>query len=286
MKYISYRSNGMAAVGVMDGEASFAPVALATSAETSALRRLLQDGGDALACAASEALGRAERRALSEVELLPVMPDPHAIWCAAGTFRAHIQEGGHKETTVPPWFLRVRASLCAPGAPIIRPRVSERLDFEGELAVVIGRGGRHIAEADAMAHFAGFTCFNDASVRDWQTHSTQVTAGKNFASTGAMGPWLVTPDEFGDPYSRRLETRLNDEVVQSAPFSELLFSIENMIAYISTISPLLPGDVIATGTCAGVGNRRTPQLFMKPGDTVQVTIEGIGTLSNPIEQEA
>jgi 2-keto-4-pentenoate hydratase/2-oxohepta-3-ene-1,7-dioic acid hydratase in catechol pathway len=167
----------------------------------------------------------------------------------------------------------------------VRPFVSERLDYEGELAVVIGRRGRHIAEADAMSYVAGFTCFNDASVRDWQFHTTQITSGKNFSETGALGPWLVTPDEFGNPYEQRLQTKLNGVIVQSAQVGELMFTIERMIAYLSTICALNPGDVVATGTCAGVGNRRQPQLFMKPGDLVEVSISGIGSLVNPIVQE-
>lgn len=223
--------------------------------------------------------------ALAEVRLLPPVPDPHAIWCAAGTYRAHLKEGGHKETTEPPWFLRTPSSLCAPNAPMLKPRVSDRLDFEGELALVIGTRARHVSEADAMRHVAAWSCFNDGSIRDWQVHSTQITAGKNFAQTGSFGPWLVTADEFGDPYAKRLQTRLNGEVVQSALVGELMFTIAHMIAYLSTIGPLLPGDVIATGTCAGVGNRRTPQLFMKHGDVVEVEIEGVGVLRNMVEEE-
>lgn len=282
MRFISYRAGGSLSVGVMDGEASFAPV-VAPAGEGSAMVRLLHAG--LLDEAGAAALATETRVAIDAVTRLPVVPDPQAIWCAAGTYRAHLAEGGHKETSEPPWFLRVRESMCAAGDAIVRPQVSERLDFEGELAVIIGRSARHVAEARAMEHVAGFTCFNDGSIRDWQVHSTQITPGKNFASTGALGPWIVTRDAFGDPYSKRLETRLNGKVVQSASIGELMFTIERMIAYLSTICTLRPGDVIATGTCAGVGNRRTPQLFMKPGDRVEVTIDGIGTLSNPIEQE-
>ncbi len=283
MRFISYRAGHEKAAGVMDGDDRFAPVA-APAGEGSALRRLL--AADALRAAGAAALARPDRIALDAVALLPLIPDPAAIWCAAGTYRAHLAEGGHKETSEPPWFLRVAESLCAAGDPIVRPNVSNRLDFEGELAVIIGKRARHVSEADAMAHVAGFTCFNDGSIRDWQVHSTQITPGKNFASTGALGPWLVTPDAFGDPYEKRLETRLNGAVVQSASIGELMFTIERMIAYLSTICPLLPGDVIATGTCAGVGNRRTPQLFMQPGDRIEVEIEGLGILANPIVQES
>lgn len=283
MKFISYGKNPSASLGVLDDSGMVAPVA-APDGQGSAIVRLLTAG--TLENAGNAALAGSQRIALGSISQLPVIPDPQAIWCAAGTYRAHLAEGGHKETNEPPWFLRVRESMCAAGDPIIRPHVSDRLDFEGELAVVIGRDARHVTEDQAMDHVAGFTCFNDGSVRDWQVHSTQITPGKNFASTGALGPWLVTRDAFGDPYSKRLETRLNGEVVQSASIGELMFTIERMIAYLSTVCTLRPGDVIATGTCAGVGNRRTPQLFMKPGDRVEVTIDGIGTLFNPIEQEA
>ena len=279
MRLMSFEAEGRQQAGVVVGDA-VTSLAAASPGERSPIHALL--ALDATALAALPPLGIF---ALGDIALRPVVPDPHAIWCSAGTYRAHLKEGGHKETSEPPWFLRVAGSLCAPGAPIFKPTVSDRLDFEGELAVVIGTRARHVAEADAMRHVAGFTCFNDASVRDWQVHSTQVTAGKNFASTGAFGPWLVTPDEFGDPYSKRLQTRLNDVVVQSAMIGELMFPIARMIAYLSVICPLLPGDVVVTGTPAGVGNRRTPQLFMKSGDVVEVEVDGIGTLRNPIALE-
>lgn len=279
MRIMSFEAAGTRHAGVVEGD-GVTVLASAPAGARSPIHSLLGRSPRELA-----EIPWGQRFALDEVTMLPLVPDPHAIWCAAGTYRAHLKEGGHKETSEPPWFLRVASSLCAPGAPILRPRVSDRLDFEGELAVVIGTLTRHATEADAMRSVAGFSCFNDGSVRDWQVHSTQITAGKNFANTGAFGPWLVTPDEFGDPYEKRLQTRLNGEVVQSALIGELMFPIARMISYLSTIGPLLPGDVIATGTCAGVGNRRTPQLFMKPGDVVEVEIDGIGILRNPIEQE-
>lgn len=279
MKLMSFEAHGKSYAGIVT-EGRVSALASAALEGRSPIHSLIGHSPEQLAV-----LPQSQSFALSEVTALPLVPDPHAIWCAAGTYRAHLKEGGHKETSEPPWFLRVPSSLCAGGAPMIKPRVSDRLDFEGELAVVIGTLARHVAETDAMSHVAGFSCFNDGSIRDWQAHSTQITAGKNFEKTGAFGPWLVTPDEFGDPYEKRLQTRLNGEVVQSALIGELMFSIAHMIAYLSTIGPLFPGDVIATGTCAGVGNRRTPQLFMKPGDVVEVEIEGIGTLRNPIEME-
>lgn len=279
MKLMSFVAAGRQHAGIVDGETVTA-LASAALEERSPIHALLGSSPEQLAT-----LPRTQSFPICDVAVAPLVPDPHAIWCAAGTYRAHLKEGGHKETSEPPWFLRVASSLCAAGAPMIKPRVSDRLDFEGELALVVGTCARHVTESEAMSHVAGFSCFNDGSIRDWQAHSTQITAGKNFQHTGAFGPWLVTPDEFGDPYEKRLQTRLNGEVVQSALIGELMFTIAHMISYLSTICPLLPGDVIATGTCAGVGNRRVPQLFMKPGDVIEVEVEGIGILRNPIELE-
>jgi 2-keto-4-pentenoate hydratase/2-oxohepta-3-ene-1,7-dioic acid hydratase in catechol pathway len=163
--------------------------------------------------------------------------------------------------------------------------VSTNLDFEGELAIVIGRGGRAIPEDDAMAHVAGYACFNDASVRDWQWHTTQFTPGKNFPGTGGFGPMLVTPDEAGDLADVHVVTRLNDEVVQDQPIRDLIFPIPKIIAYVSTFTALSPGDVIATGTPGGVGAKRTPPLWMKAGDRIEVSIGPIGTLRNTIAHE-
>ena len=280
MRIATFEADGERHAGVVEGD-TVTMLASAGPEARSPIHQLIGLSPEQIA-----ARPRGRGFALDAVRLLPPVPDPHAIWCAAGTYRAHLKEGGHKETTEPPWFLRTPGSLCAPGARILKPRVSDRLDFEGELVAVIGTRARHVAEEDAMRHIAGFSCFNDGSIRDWQVHSTQITAGKNFAETGSFGPWLVTPDEFGDPYAKRLQTRLNGEIVQSALIGELMFTIAHMITYLSTIGPLLPGDVIATGTCAGVGNRRTPQLFMKHGDTVEVEIEGIGVLRNRIQEES
>jgi 2-keto-4-pentenoate hydratase/2-oxohepta-3-ene-1,7-dioic acid hydratase in catechol pathway len=224
--------------------------------------------------------------ALSGVRLLPVITRPHAVWCAALTYLSHVREGGDRPVPqYPLFFLRVADSQTGHDTPMVAPVASQQLDYEGELAVVIGRRGRHIREADALAHVAGYSCYNDGSVRDWQRHTPQITVGKNFASTGGFGPWLVTPDEFGDPYAHGLQTRLNGKVVQSAKISELLFKIEYMIAYLSTACPLEVGDVIVTGTCGGVGVRRNPPVFLRPGDVVEVEIDGIGTLRNPVEAE-
>ena len=165
---------------------------------------------------------------------------------------------------------------------MVRPKVSERFDYEGELAVIIGTGGRHIAEADSLKHVAGYACYNEGSVRDWQMHTSQYLAGKTFAGTGAFGPWMVTADEVPDPAALTLETRLNG---QDTATDLMITPVPRLIAYISTILPLLPGDVIVSGTPGGVGSKRNPPLWLKPGDTVEVEISGIGVLRNPVVAE-
>ncbi|AHH19802.1 putative ureidoglycolate lyase [Nocardia nova SH22a] len=217
------------------------------------------------------------------VRLLPVVPDPAAIWCAALTYLSHVREDPTRPVPdYPLFFLRVPASQIGHGEPMLVPSVSAELDYEGELAVVIGRRGRDIPMATALDHVGGYTCYNDGSVRDWQRHTSQITMGKNFDATGGFGPWLVTPDEFGDPARHRITTRLNGEVVQDASVAELLFPIEYLIHYVSTVSTLEVGDVIVTGTSGGVGVRRNPPLFMRSGDVVEVEIDGIGVLRNPV----
>ena len=227
---------------------------------------------------------------LSEITFLPVIPRPEKIVCAVRNYLDHHHEavafGMKREITeFPPIFLRVWRSQVAHNAPVIRPRVSDNLDWEGELAVVIGTAGRHISQADAWNHIAGYSIYNDVSVRDWQRHAQQIASGKNFVGTGPFGPWLVTPDEVGDPAKLKLETRVNGAVVQSSNTSMLIYSIPRLIEYASTIFDLVPGDVIATGTPAGVGFTRKPPMFLKAGDTVEVEIENIGVLRNPVVDE-
>jgi 2-keto-4-pentenoate hydratase/2-oxohepta-3-ene-1,7-dioic acid hydratase in catechol pathway len=229
--------------------------------------------------------------ALSEVRLLPVIPRAEKIVCAVRNYMDHHQEvlaaGLQRELSQePPIFLRVWRSQVAHGEPIIRPRVSESLDWEGELAVIIGKPGRDIPEEHAYEHVAGYSIYNDASVREWQFHAKQIASGKNFEGTGAFGPWLVTPEEIRPAEPLKLVTRLNGEVMQSSHTGHMIFSTARLIAYSSTIFTLVPGDVIVTGTPAGVGWSRKPPRFMKPGDVCEVEIERIGVLRNPIEAQA
>jgi 2-keto-4-pentenoate hydratase/2-oxohepta-3-ene-1,7-dioic acid hydratase in catechol pathway len=231
--------------------------------------------------------GRCDSYPISAVTLLPVIPDPEKILCVGLNYESHRVETGMPEMDHPVLFTRFSSTQVGHGEPIIRPNVSEKLDFEGELAVIIGKTGRHIPKDKAFDYVAGYSCYNDASIRDWQMHTRQFTAGKNFDGTGAFGPWMVTPDEFpADQLAdQTVTTRLNGEQVQHAPFSDLIFDVPALIEYISTFCTLQPGDVIVTGTPGGVGVIRKPRLYMKPDDVIEVEISGIGVLKNPIAQE-
>lgn len=227
---------------------------------------------------------QAPDRELGAVTFLPVIPNPDKILCVGLNYKSHVDETGRELPANPSVFARLTNTLIGHGMPMRRPRVSERFDYEGELALIIGKGGRHIAEAEALNHVAGYTCFVDGSVRDYQKVS--VTAGKNFPDSGPLGPWLVTTDEIPDPTSLHLTTRLNGEVVQEAGTDLLIYSVPKIIAWCSSFTPLEPGDVIATGTPKGVGARREPPLWMKAGDRLEVEISGIGTLANLVADEA
>lgn len=224
--------------------------------------------------------------AWEDVELLPVLPDPDKIFMVALNYEEHRVETRRDRTEYPSLFLRLPASQIAHGAPVIRPFVSDKLDYEGELAVIIGEGGRHISEERSMRHVAGYACYNDVTVRDWQAHTPQFTPGKNFSGTGAFGPWMVSADTIENPFDLALVTRLNGREVQRTNTNLMIHSMPRLISYCSTIVPLAPGDVIVTGTCGGVGARREPPLFMKHGDVVEVEIEQVGLLSNVVQDEA
>ena len=227
----------------------------------------------------------AERFAVADVAWAPVLPSPAKIFCVGHNYESHVLETGKGKADHPSIFLRVPDSLTAHNKAIVRPLESEMLDFEGELAVIIGVGGRRISKDTALGHVAGYACFNDASVRDWQWHNPLVTPGKNFPMTGAFGPWMVTADEVGDPSGLAVTTRLNGEIVQSQPTSDMIFDVPTIIAYVSTFTSIAPGDVICTGTPGGVGAKRKPPLWMKPGDVIEVEIPGVGLLCNPIVAE-
>jgi 2-keto-4-pentenoate hydratase/2-oxohepta-3-ene-1,7-dioic acid hydratase in catechol pathway len=280
MRLISFLHEGTPRFGALVGDlvADFTPLAPAGVVD---LKSAIAAG--ILADLAAKAVPSLP---LASVTLLPVIPNPGKILCVGHNYETHRQETGRAKVANPSIFTRFADTLVAAGQPIQRPRHSTHLDFEGELAVVIGKGGRDIPAEQALDHVAGYACFNDASVRDWQWHTQQFTPGKNFPATGGFGPTLVTPDEVGDYRDTSVTTRLNGQVVQSQSTAEMIFPIATIIAYISAFTPLSPGDVIATGTPGGVGAKREPPLWMKPGDVVEVDIPGIGLLRNTIADAA
>lgn len=253
--------------------------------------------GDAALSTATEALDYAtgldpdEARcgllasAASDVELLPPVPQPPKIVCVARNYAKHAKEANLPVSEIPILFPRFANTLVAHGEPVIVPTVSDQLDWEGELAVVIGAPGHRIARADAMRHVAGYSVFNDVTVRDYQFQVTQYTAGKNFRASGPFGPYLVTPDEVGDPHRLAVRTEVNGEVKQEGNTDEFIFDIPAIIEHISEFVPLEAGDVIPTGTPAGVGFKREPAEFLRPGDTVTVSVENVGVLENPVIAE-
>ena len=282
MRVCSYlMADGTPSYGVVDGD---------MIADCGApMRGRFADLRAVLAAGALDELGSGaggERLALTAVTLLPPIPNPDKILCIGLNYQTHIRETGRDAPQKPSIFTRYPSSVVGHGVDLVRPKASDWFDFEGELAVVIGKRGRAIPAASAYQHVAGYSCFNDGSIRDFQRHTTQFWAGKNFDRSGSMGPWLVTADAFGDPAAQSMTTRLNGEVMQSTPISDLAFDVPALIVYISTVTELLPGDIIATGTPSGVGLFREPKLFMKPGDRIEVDISGIGVLANDIVDEA
>jgi 2-keto-4-pentenoate hydratase/2-oxohepta-3-ene-1,7-dioic acid hydratase in catechol pathway len=248
--------------------------------EQRTLKELL--GSGELAQAGADAIKRQPDHALKNVRFLPVITDPDKILCVGINYKAHQQETGRQATSHPTIFVRFAAAQIGHEQPMLRPTESENLDFEGEIALVIGKRGRRIAVADALEYVAGFSCYNDGSVRDFQRHTTQFTPGKNFTGTGGFGPWMMTPDEIGDFGAMELTTRLNGEVMQKATASLLIFGFAEIIAYCSIFTDLVPGDVIVTGTPGGVGAARNPPVFMKEGDVIEVAVTPIGVLRNRV----
>ena len=278
MKLIKVERNGATAEGVLNGD----EIRIVTPWRN---------------CAADDApfilsrLSPDELRQQVTIEIVPLVSvtlavpiDPLAkIFCVGMNYHDHVIEIKQEVSANPTIFTRSLDTLAPHGAPVVRPKVSDNFDFEGEIAIVIGREARHVSAADAMTYVGGYTCFMDGSVRDYQKHS--LTAGKNFRRSGSMGPWIVTAEEFAvdDPL---LRTRLNGEQVQSARASQMIFDIPTVIEYISRWMVLRPGDVIATGTPGGVGSRREPPLWMKAGDRIEVEVAGIGVLANPVIDES
>ncbi len=222
----------------------------------------------------------------SEANLLPVIPNPSKIFCVGLNYKTHVAETKRTDSEYPAIFTRFVDSLSAHNAPLPHPNETKRFDFEGELAVIIGQGGRNINQAQAFEHIAGYACFNDGTARDWQRHTHQWIPGKNFPLTGPLGPFMATRKEIPDVNQLTLETRLNGEVMQHASIADLIYTLPVIIEYISGFTNLNPGDVIPTGTPGGVGDRREPPLYMKVGDVIEVEITGLGTLRNVVSAAA
>jgi len=282
MKLLSFEHDSKRGFGAVVG-AGVIDLGAALGGRFADLKSLLE--GNALAEAAQALEGRAPDFALADLSLLPVIPNPGKIWCCGLNYGDHVRETNREVTEQPTFFLRVADSQVGHGQAIIRPPESTQLDYEAEIAVVIGKPGRRIREADAWQHIAGYACYNDGSVRDWQRHTQQWAPGKNFWRTGGFGPWMVTADEIEAHTVMRLRALLNGEVMQDATTDMMLHSIPRQIAYLSTIAPLHAGDVIVTGTPGGVGARRQPPVWLKPGDVIEIEVDRIGTLRNTIADE-
>ena len=280
MKLVSYRVDGRSTYGaVLDtGVVEIPPLRGDLPATLKGALGLGRGELETVLAAATSLRGPA----VDELDLLPAVPDPGKVVCVGVNYADHRSETGRTEAAYPTLFVRFADSQVGHGRAVRVPDVSTALDYEGELAVVIGEPAYAVAPQDAMSHVAGYSCFDDLTVRDFQRHSSQFTPGKNFLGVGAFGPWLVTADEVPDVAALRLQTRVNGEVRQSARVSEMIFPIPELIAYITSFTRLEPGDVVVTGTPGGVGFVRNPPLLLAAGDVVEVEIEGVGLLRTPI----
>lgn len=282
MKLVSFRLGDRSSYGVLE-EGTIADAGRVIGPALPDLKSVLEH--DAAFSRLRQAASGAPRVDLAAVDLLPPIPNPTKIFCIGHNYEEHRAEMGRAKTASPAVFLRFADSQVAHGQAAWIPAESREIDYEGEMAVVIGRRGRRIAREAALEHVAGYSCYNDISVRDWQRHTTQFTPGKNFPRTGAFGPWLVTADEIPDPQALDLTTRLNGAVMQQASTAQMIFSVAEIIAYCSSFTPLSAGDVIVSGTPGGVGVRRDPQVFLRAGDVVEVEISRIATLRNTVVAE-
>ena len=280
MKLASYIADGKPSFGVVTGDGVIT-MNKRLGDKYATLRDALADY--ALDEMRDAALGASPDQKLAGLQFLPAIPNPEKILCVGINYKSHAAEHGTEAPKLPNIFTRFVNTLVPHEGEMICPKVSTNFDFEGELAVVIGRAGRHIAPEDALDHVAGYTCFCDASVRDFTKYS--LVASKNFIGTGPLGPWIVTTDDIPDPTRLLLTTRLNGQQMQHSGTDMLIHSIPAIIAFCSVFTPLTPGDIIATGTPDGIGAKRNPPVWMKAGDVLEVEISDIGTLRNTIADE-
>jgi acylpyruvate hydrolase len=285
MRFLTFRTDGKTGLAVVNREGEVNGFLSGDKDYPGTLEALLERGGDALAQAGAT-LSRGKRFAIDRIELLPPLQKPPKVICIGLNYRAHAKEGGFPTPEYPAVFARFNSSLIGSGADLVRPQLSEQFDYEGELVVVIGRPGRHIPKASALEHVAGYSIFNDVSVRDYQVKGAQWTVGKNFDGTGAFGPYLVTADEVpAGGKGLHLQTRLNGAAVQTTPIDDMIFDVAELISLMSDAFTLEAGDVIVTGTPSGIGHARKPPLYMKAGDVCEVEIDGLGVLINPVRDE-
>ncbi len=285
MRFASFVENGVHGLAISTKTGGWAGLLDGTAGFPGSLEALLMRGNSLNDAAA--VLARGKPIDLDRATLLPVLSNPGKIICVGLNYADHSAESGFKQPDYPTLFGRFNSSLIAHGAPIVRPKLSEQLDYEGELVAVIGKGGKNISKARALDHVAGYSIFNDASIRDYQFKSPQWTMGKNFDDTGAFGPTLVTSDELPPGcLGLKLVTRLNGRVVQSAMIDDMVFDVATQIALVSEAITLSPGDIFVTGTPSGVGLARKPPLWMKHGDICEVEIDQLGILRNPVVNQA
>jgi 2-keto-4-pentenoate hydratase/2-oxohepta-3-ene-1,7-dioic acid hydratase in catechol pathway len=286
MRLITYRSeSGPRVAGLRNGLA--VDLHRADAAVPSCVKQLLSQGPQGLARAA-QALASGQGVPVEQLHLTPLIPNPEKIICIGLNYADHARESGMALPTEPVHFSKFSSAVAAPGAPIVLPKVSAEVDYEAELVVVIGQGGRNIRREAAMQHVAAYCCGNDVSARDWQLRKPggQWLLGKSFDSFAPFGPALVTADEVPDPSHLAIELRLNGQVMQHSSTSQLIFAIDQLVAYVSQVCTLTPGDLIFTGTPPGVGFARKPPVWLRPGDVVEVEIAGLGVLRNPVVAEA
>lgn len=280
MKVVSFVRNGKSSYGVVvkDG---IVDVGARLGSKYPDLVAVLKAG--ALAEVEAAAKGTSADLPYEGTTLLPVIPNPGKIICVGVNYDEHRREMGREPPGHPTIFVRFPESQVAHNQPLLKPAESDKLDYEAELAVIIGKRGYKVSEDNAFDIVAGYSCYNDGSVRDWQTHTGQFTPGKNFNATGGFGPWMVTADDIPDAQKLAIQSRLNGQVMQSSNTELMTFNIRKIIKYVTTFTPLEPGDVIATGTPGGVGTKRNPPVYMKDGDVIEIEIEKVGLLRNPVK---
>lgn len=280
MRFVSFEHQSRASYGLWIDEQHWLQVPADFAARFHDLKSVIAAGELEALEAATRATG-IEVNA-QQARLLPVIPNPGKVLCVGLNYKSHVTEMKRNDSAYPAIFTRFADSLTAHNAPLPKPAATQRFDFEAELAVIIGKAGRNISQDQSWDHIAGFACFNDGTARDWQRHTHQWTPGKNFPATGPLGPFMATRQAIPDVNVLTLQSRLNGQVMQHASLADLIFTLPVIIEYLSGFTELSPGDVIATGTPGGVGDKREPPVYMKAGDVIEIEITGLGILRNVV----